>query len=361
MNSIETAAPLIVGTSDSDGKDLSSLLGSDPAALEILRAMIGGIIPQQAGGLPSSASGESEANGAKTLFTKIQTLLTKALADESLPPSLAPIMTALQGRLSSTGTAAHQGGTALSSDLTPALLPPGQSFAQQAEDAGTSAGPLFSPEALMLMKQMLSSLDGTTFAPATDTSLQEIRLALTAALNRPSAEDVTAPLKTEPTEAPPPPDVSSLGHSILHSLGAHSSTAAAATQSAGHAPSAERVEQVSALITEMADRVLVTDPLHGQTQEVRITLADNLMPGTDLRVWREDGGQLRVEFDTVSPYWARVLNEASPLLTQRLNERLGQPDQLAVVTVQQQGGQPEDGRSRNRQSPWELAQQSLNS
>lgn len=332
MNSIDTTTPHSIRAIDADGKDLSSLLASDPAALEMLRAMIGGVVPQQAG-LQSSPYGES---GTKNLSAKIQTLLSQALADESLPSSLAPIMTALQGRLSSGSTQTAGGG-----------LP------------SHSLGDSFAPETLGLMKQMLSGIDSTASSSAANTNLQEIRQALADALN-PPAPNVTEPLKVEPSETPPPqPDVASLGHSILHSLGAHSS--AAATHAASHVPSTERVEQVSALMTEMADRVLVTDPLHGQNPEVRISLADNLMPGTDLRVWREDGGQLRVEFDTVSPYWARVLNEASPLLTQRLNERLGQPEQAAVVTVQQQGGQPEDGRSRNRQSPWELAQQALNS
>lgn len=351
MNSIDTAAPTAVGTLDSDGKDLSSLLGSDPAALEMLRAMIGGVAPQQATLQPTV---HVDAGG-RNLSAKIQALLTKALSDESLPKELIPIMTALQGRMSGKGLTTDAGASFAS---TPFSMPASASlpFSEQ-----TSAG-VFAPEDLALMKQMLSGMDSSAATPATDAALQEIRLALTAAMNPPAA-NVTEPFKVEPTETaqPPAPDASSLGNSILHSLGAHSSTAPAASTAASHVPSAERVEQVSTLITEMADRVLVTDPLHGQTQEVRITLADNLMPGTDLRVWREDGGQLRVEFDTVSPYWARVLNEASPMLAQRLNERLGQPEHAALVTVQQQGGQPEDGRSRNRQSPWELAQQALNS
>jgi len=358
MNSIETAAPLIVGTLDSDGNDLSSLPGSDPAALEMLRAMIGGIAPQQTG-LPSVPCGTSEA---KTLSTKIQTLLTQALADESLSQSLAPIMTALQGRLSARTAPVGATAALLAAGQSSISMPgagtlPKSGFSPEAA-AFPFAEAAFSPDSLALMKQLLGSMQDPASSTVTDPALQELQQALGAALN-PPADEVTEPFKIDPADTPPPPpDTSSLGHSILHSLGAHSSAAASPVS---HAPSAERVEQVSALITEMADRVLVTDPLHGQTQEVRITLADDLMPGTDLRVWREDGGQLRVEFDTVSPYWARVLNEASPLLAQRLNERLGQPEQPAQVTVQHHGGQPEDGRSRNRQSPWELAQQALNS
>lgn len=157
----------------------------------------------------------------------------------------------------------------------------------------------------------------------------------------------------QPATAPEP---ANLGQTILQSLGTQSVPVTANITPTEAPVNADRVEQVSALMTEMADRVLVTDPLHGQTPEVRIKLADHVMPGTEVRVWREEGGQLRVEFDTTSGYWARVLNEASPLLTQRLSEKLHLPDAVQVQ-VHQQDGQPEDGRSRNRQNPWDLARQ----
>lgn len=167
-------------------------------------------------------------------------------------------------------------------------------------------------------------------------------------------EDETTPSQERPADMP------NLGSTILQSLG-HQSTPAPSVQAndrATPASAVERVSEVSHLITQMADRVLVTDPLHGQTQEVRIKIADSVMQDTEVRVWREDGGALRVEFDTASAYWSRILNDASPLLSQRLNERLPSGTEAQVtVTVQQQGQQPEDGRSRNRHNPWELAQQ----
>lgn len=195
----------------------------------------------------------------------------------------------------------------------------------------------------------------------------------------PEAGPVTArpPIQTKESPSARPLDVSSdlspdldkteqemtaqkmpnLGQAILQSLDSQSSASAANGIAAVNQPAhLERVEQVSALMTEMADRVLVTDPLHGQTQEVRIQFAESIMPGTEVRVWREEGGQLRVDFDTTSGYWARVLSEASPLLSQRLNERLNLPEAV-IVNVHQQGGQPEDGRSRNRHTPWEMTGQ----
>lgn len=160
-----------------------------------------------------------------------------------------------------------------------------------------------------------------------------------------------------PIAEQPANEVPNLGQTILQSIGSQSQTSPAhAAPDVNASVNVERLEQVSTLMTEMADRVLVTDPLHQQTPEVRIKLADHVMPGTEVRVWREDSGQLRVEFDTSSGYWARVLTEASPLLSQRLNERLNLPEAVQV-NVHQQGDQPEDGRSRNRHTPWDLARQ----
>jgi type III secretion system needle length determinant len=169
-----------------------------------------------------------------------------------------------------------------------------------------------------------------------------------------------AQAKVDRTDIPavaelPISDVVTLGHSILQSLDSQSTAAA---QVSGPA-TAERIEHVSNLMNEMADRVLVTDPLHGQNAEVRIKIAENIMPGTEVRVWREDGGQLRVEFDTTNAYWARVLNDSTTQLSQRLSERLNLAEG-AQVTVQHESGQPQDGRSRNRHTPWELAQQQDN-
>ncbi|MBB5037731.1 hypothetical protein [Prosthecobacter dejongeii] len=146
-----------------------------------------------------------------------------------------------------------------------------------------------------------------------------------------------------------------LGHAILQSLDRQSSMTSVGNRGqVDPSVHVHRLEQVSALMTEMADRVLVTDPLHGQAQEVRIKLAEHLIPDTEVRVWHGEGGQLRIEFETTSGYWARVLNEATPQLAQRLNEKLALPE-AAWVSVSQQGGQPGDGRSRNRQTPWDLA------
>jgi len=203
-----------------------------------------------------------------------------------------------------------------------------------------------------------SPVGGLPLAIPQGANRQEVLIAaLTAFLNTDESVDVPSARAQVPVVDDASTEQAALGNAILQSLNQQSSQAAS-QQAVTTMPSpiiAERIEQVSSLMTQMADRVLVSDPLHGQTPEVRIKIADDVMPGTEVRVWREPGGQLRVEFETLSAFWARTLNEASPLLAQRLNERFASPE-AAQVTVQNHGDQPEDGRSRNRNSPWELAQ-----
>ena len=195
---------------------------------------------------------------------------------------------------------------------------------------------------------------------AQDSARHDVLIAALAALLGDKESAAPAIPMTVPQATPaddPVTEPAALGNAILQSLNQQSSQGTTAQAAVGTASPviADRIEQVSTLMTQMADRVLVTDPLHGQTPEVRIKVADHLMPGTEVRVWREMDGQLRVEFETLSAFWARALNEASPMLVQRLNERFANAE-AAQVTVQHHGDQPEDGRSRNRQSPWELAQ-----
>lgn len=307
MNSIETYQPPKVTSLDSEDNKPKEEQATDAAALETLRALMGGLLPQQGGF--QSVLGSSTEEPADLLA-----LLKNLLEDDRLPPSLATLAKGLRDSLVAGGN--------VTSD----------------------------PEAAAQMKALLQGLSST--GVENTQSLLSVRDALTQAFAQESAKTDLRPDVTPAPEAPP--ETASLGQSILQSLDSQSSAAAAAT--VGAPLTADRIEHVSSLMSQMADRVLVTDPLHGQVPEVRIKLADSIMPGTEVRMWREDGGQLRVEFDTVSPYWARVLNEASPLLSQRLNERLTQAENVQV-TVNHQGEQPEDGRSRNRYTPWELAQQ----
>lgn len=320
MNSIETYSPPKLGTLDSDEKVLGAeALGGEAGALEALRALLGGQPQAQSFGFSPDEGGED--TGAELLAA-----LGDLLEGGGVPDSLAALISGLQQSLKGSGDIQSN------------------------------------PDAAAQIKTLLQEMQTSAFAVTDSTRQDKVRDLLAAALRGLTADEKAvagpADLASLTAElAGLPPEGATLGHAILQSLGSQSAAAAeAATATTGPA-TAERIEQVSALMTQMADRVLVTDPLHGQTPEVRIKLAENIMPGTEVRVWRDDGGQLKVQFDTVSPYWARVLNEASPLLSQRLNERL-QAAEPPVVTVREQGGQPEDGRSRNRNNPWDLIAQS---
>ncbi len=308
MNSIETYQPPKVTSRESE-ESSSEEQFTDAAALGNLRALMGGLLPQQQSSFQSGlgSSTEEPAN----LLALLENLLA-----EDLPPSLAALVNGLKDHA--------QGGGDVTSDPAAA-------------------------------DQVKALLQGLTAVSANENS--QAREALMKALNQePSTIPGAAPRPDVAAFPEAPPETANLGQAILQSLGNQSAAAASAASVVSTPMTADRIDHVSSLMSQMADRVLVTDPLHGQTQEVRIKLAENIMPGTEVRMWREDGGQLRVEFDTVSPYWARALNEASPLLSQRLNERLSLGENVQV-TVNHQGQQPEDGRSRNRYTPWELAQQ----
>ncbi len=331
MNSIESYSPPKASLLDTEEAPTLTDLGLDAGSLAALRALMGGIVPQTQTSFQSGLTPQGD-SGSGSTSEKLASLLEGLLEGGSLPPELAGLVTTLKKTLDDSGDACSN------------------------------------PDAVAQMKTLLQKMESTATQELLSDSqstqaqtLLDVKQALTKALTESMAQQEsrtgsTLPPVNQGVEVPPEGS-NTLGNAILQSLGSQSSTGGAAPLTG--VDTTARIEQVSTLMSQMADRVLVTDPLHGQMPEVRIKLADSVMPGTEVRVWREEGGQLRVEFDTVSPYWARVLNEASPLLAQRLNERL-QVAEPVQVTVQQQGGQPEDGRSRNRQSPWDLAQLATN-
>ncbi len=326
MNSIESYSPPKVTSLDEESSLVSDLLTSDQSALEALRALMG--TPETASPTFGVQVTLPEVKNQLTpeLTDRLVNLMQALVSDENVPPSLLPVLTSLRETLTQSGGDLASDSEAL--EQIQALL-----TALKAEPAQSPLTINNTASATEALRKALEEAFVSNGAPQSVAADQgEI----------PSVSEQTAP------------EMVGLGQSILQSLDSQSAAAASA-QVSGPA-TAERIEQVSSLMNEMADRVLVTDPLHGQNTEVRIKIAENIMPGTEVRVWREDGGQLRVEFDTTNAYWARVLNDSTTQLSQRLNERLNLPEG-AQVTVQHDGGQPQDGRSRNRYTPWELAQQ----
>lgn len=402
MNSIDTFIPTLIPLLESEeGVTASSMTAPDTAALEALRALMGGFAQ------PPAACGVQCSSPDSTTFQRpsaaLPSVLERLLQSDGLPPALVPLLTNLRDSLQKGETA--QSGPGLVAEIKTLLreIVPAHSGFSRAEGAegpviqplnlGTPGGSRPSIEVVQTPDGPLqnggvvekgatpvsdspaavsgnSAAAGAATLPADLPTLALVVLRMLGDTPQTSPGSVSVPsfeslLDEDFAPSPPdhpdrPADAPNLGSAILQSLGHQSAPAVA--QTGASAGAAERVAEVSNLITQMADRVLVTDPLHGQTQEVRIKIADNVMEGTEVRVWREDGGALRVEFDTTSAYWSRILNDASPLLSQRLNERLPPGTEAQVtVAVQQQGQQPEDGRSRNRQNPWELARQAQES
>ncbi len=319
----------------------------------------------------------------KTSPAALPSLLEKLLKADDLPAALAPLLAGLraEGRQASPA-GAETGASAelqslLRSQAPSADTPPPSPDAVKAE---ALAGELLKllgtahPEnghaavsgpAQDLQSEALLKLLGTArpenghaavSVPAQDLQSEAPSLGMEILRSLGHHSETTGTPPTSPPQDTTPPGAEDLANSILQSLGYNPVGSAQVQAAPAAADQGRRITEVGDLITQMADRVLVSDPLHGQTQEVRIKLADNIMEGTEVRVWREDGGTLRVEFESTSPYWSRVLNEASALLSQRLQDRLPAAAEV-LVNVQQQGEQPQDGRSRNRQNPWELAQQ----
>ncbi len=149
-----------------------------------------------------------------------------------------------------------------------------------------------------------------------------------------------------------------LGQSILSSFGMQGMPALAPTGTSPAEPlaAAAAVSDAGAVVAEIsasvAERVLVSDPGAGshQQQEVRITLKDDVLPGTEVRVWRE-GGQVRVEFVTSSDSSASFLSREQASLQTTLHERLAVTD-IAVNVTRAGGaeGESNDGRSRQRRN-----------
>lgn len=166
------------------------------------------------------------------------------------------------------------------------------------------------------------------------------------------------PVAVADTNEDEPP--SNMGDDILKTLNAQSQSPVQPSQApltnetlapAGQSQSM----RIETIINQVVDRILVTDPLSGQNPQIHIKIADHVLPGTELQLWRGDGGQLNVQFVTQSSMASQALLDASQILSQRLTEKLNVPMPV-IVTVQNQGegGMPQDGRSRQYQSLYDL-------
>ena len=129
--------------------------------------------------------------------------------------------------------------------------------------------------------------------------------------------------------------------------------ASAGTAELGRASAPEGVQtpasHASELAEQVADRILVSMPDSSAPGEVRISLKQSILDGSDVRIFHE-GGELKVVFVAETESAQRLLVNIKEQFQQTLGERL--QDQRVRVEVEapaRGGASREDGRGRSRQ------------
>ena len=109
------------------------------------------------------------------------------------------------------------------------------------------------------------------------------------------------------------------------------------------------VSHAAELAEQIADRILVSMPDSGAPGEVRISLKQSILDGSDVRIFHEEGA-LKVVFVAETESAQRFLANNKAHLQQTLGERL--QDQRVHVEVEapnRGGASREDNRGRSRQ------------
>lgn len=110
---------------------------------------------------------------------------------------------------------------------------------------------------------------------------------------------------------------------------------------------ASSVKEINATLQKMADQIQVSakDAINGA--EIRISLKDNILPGTEIRIQRH-GGELTVTLNTTSAEANNFLAQHEASLQKSLAERFS--NEKVQVNINMSGGdnQQNDGRSRNQ-------------
>lgn len=105
-----------------------------------------------------------------------------------------------------------------------------------------------------------------------------------------------------------------------------------------------------ALTDKLVDRILVSAPQPGGQAEVRISLREDVLPGTEVRIQRLPDGGVKVQFVTDNPQAERQLNQTQLAgLQQMLGENLRA--EVRVSTLRTDGSMTSDsgsGGSQNR-------------
>ena len=109
------------------------------------------------------------------------------------------------------------------------------------------------------------------------------------------------------------------------------------------------VSHAAELAEQVADRILVSTPDSSAPGEVRISLKQSILDGSEVRIFRE-GGELEVVFVARTESAQRLLVDIREQFQQKLGERL--QDQRVHVEIEapdRGGASGEDNRGRSRQ------------
>ena len=110
---------------------------------------------------------------------------------------------------------------------------------------------------------------------------------------------------------------------------------------------AASVKEVNAILQKMADQIHVSAKNSVNGAEIRLTLKDNILPGTEIRIHRTDGA-LSVVVNTTSAEAGNFLAQHEASLQKTLAEKFA--GEKVQVNINMSGGdnQDSDGRSRNQ-------------
>jgi type III secretion system needle length determinant len=148
------------------------------------------------------------------------------------------------------------------------------------------------------------------------------------------------------------------GNAILqHMMPKHADDAAKVD-----APQPVQQASLNEMVQQVADRIMVGNSSETGQAEVRITLKNDVLGGTEIRI-SENAGAYEVTFQAdnkdIENFLAARQEEISTALGERLDKEIkvavtdrdGTPNQQGDDRGRQQGqGQPNDGRSRNQRS-----------
>ena len=114
-------------------------------------------------------------------------------------------------------------------------------------------------------------------------------------------------------------------------------------------PAGDPTQSAAATAREVVDRILVSVPQSGRTDEVRIGLNASVLDGSSIRIYRE-AGELRVVFEAPTEESQRFLAENRSVLQQTLAERLpGERVQIGVAAPPSGGPDRDDTEGRSSQ------------